>query len=98
VIGRGRDATVLATCCGLCGLAACRGLCGLAACCGLYGLATCFGATTVMLGSGVADPVAVCDTAVSLRPHSNAVDRITTAEGAIRLDDILMRRSPKSGH
>ena len=31
---------------------------------GLCGLATCFGASTVMLGSGVAAPVAVCDTAV----------------------------------
>jgi hypothetical protein len=70
---------VFATCAGLCGdLATCRGL------------ATCFGATTVMLGSGAAEPVAVCDIAVSLRLHSNAVDRIAIAEGATKLDNDLM--------
>ena len=47
-----------------------------------------------MLGSGVEEPVTVCDIAVPLWPHNNAVDRIATAEGATRLDDILMRRSP----
>ena len=53
-------------------------------------LATCFGATIVMLGSGVAAPVAVCDTAVPLRPHSNAVDKMAIAEGATMLDEDLM--------
>ena len=61
----------------------------LAACLGLSGLATCLGASTVMLGSGVA-AVAVCDMAVSLGPHNNAIDRIATAEGATNLDDNLM--------
>src|SRR3981081_3056469 len=46
-----------------------------------------------MLGSAVAEPVAVCDTAVPLRPHSNAVDRIATAAGATGLDDNLMTMS-----
>jgi hypothetical protein len=64
-------------------------LCGLAA-----GLATCFGATTVMLGSWLVGPVAVCEAAV---PFSNTVDRTAIAEGATRLDDILITRSPKSG-
>jgi hypothetical protein len=40
----------------------------------------------------------VCEAAVPLRPHNNEVDRIATAEGATRLDDILMTRSPKSGN
>ena len=57
------------------------------------GLAVCFGGETVTLGSWLA----VCEAAVPLRPHSNAVDRIATAEGATRLDDILITRSPKSG-
>ena len=70
----GRDAT-LAPCAGL---AVCRGL------------ATGFGATTVMLGSGAATPVSVCDIAVPLRLHSNAVDRIEIAEGAPKFDDELM--------
>ena len=52
---------------------------------GLSGLATCLGASTVMLGSAVAELVAVCDMAVPLGPHNNAVDRIATAEGATRL-------------
>jgi hypothetical protein len=89
----GRAATVFAARPDPCGLA--TGLCGLAT--GLCGLATCFGASTVMLGR-VPEPVAVCDTAVPLRPHNNAVDRIATAESATRLDDILIRRFPKSGH
>jgi hypothetical protein len=58
---------------------------------GLCGLATCFGAWTVMLGS--VEPVAVCDTAVPLRPHSNAVDKMATAEGATKIDDHLMTMS-----
>ena len=66
---------------------ACR--CGLAT-----GLATCFGATTVMPGSRLVEPVAVCATAV---PFSNTVDRTARAEGATRPDDILITRSPKSG-
>ena len=77
----GRDATVFADCWGRCGLAARRDL---------FGVATCFGATTVMPGSGVLDPVAVCDTAVPLRPHSNAIDREAANERAKKLGDILM--------
>ena len=70
--------------------ATCGGLCdGLAT--GLCGLATCFGATTVTLGSVVGE-LPVCDIAVPPRPHSNAVDRIATVEGAIRLDDSLIIR------
>jgi hypothetical protein len=58
------------------------------------GLAVCFGSSTVTPGSvefGV-----VCDIAAPVRLHSNATDSITTA--ATRLDDILITRSPKSGH
>jgi hypothetical protein len=51
-----------------------------------------------MLGSGAVEPVAVCDTAVPLKLHSNEIDKIATAECAKRLDDILIRRSPKFGH
>ena len=68
-----------------------------ATCFGLCGLATCLGASTVMLGSGVAEAVAVRDIAVPLGPHNNAVDRIATAEGATKLDDNLMTCPPKSG-
>ena len=67
----------------------------VASCTGLCGLVTSFGATTVMLGSvefGV-----VCDIAGPPRPHSNAIAKIATAEGATTLDDILTTRSPKSG-
>jgi hypothetical protein len=50
-----------------------------------------------MLGSeGTVAAVVVCDIAVPLRPHNNAVDRIATAEGATRLDDILITRSPRA--
>jgi hypothetical protein len=56
------------------------------------GLALCSGGVTVMLGSGVAEPVAVCDTAVLLSPHSNAVDKMAIAERAKRLDEDLMNR------
>jgi hypothetical protein len=85
----GRDATPFATRVGLCG--------GFAACCGLCRLTICFGAWTVMLGSeGTVAAVVVCDIAVPLRPHNNAVDRIATAEGATRLDDILITRSPRA--
>jgi hypothetical protein len=62
---------------------------------GLCGLAACFGATTVILGSSVPEPVGVCDIAVPLGPHSNAVDKIATAEGATRLGDNLMTISPQ---
>ena len=72
-------------------------LCGLTTGSARCGRATCFGAWTVMLGSWLVGPVAVCEAAVPLRPHNNAVDRIATAEGATRLDDILTTRSPKSG-
>jgi hypothetical protein len=68
---------------------------GGACLCGLVtGLATCFGAWIVMLGSWLAGPVAVCEAAV---PLSNTFDRTAIAEGATRLDDILITRSPKSG-
>ena len=53
---------------------------------GDFGLATCFGASTVMLGSGAAEPVAVCDTAVPLKLHSNDIDKIAIAEGATKPD------------
>jgi hypothetical protein len=63
--------------------------------CGLCGLATGFGAWTVMLGRAVAsERGSVRDIAV---PLSNTVDRTARAEGATRLDDILITRSLKSG-
>ena len=40
-----------------------------------------------MLGSGAAEPVAVCDTAVPLKLHGNEIDKIAIAEGAKRLDE-----------
>jgi hypothetical protein len=43
-----------------------------------------------MPGSWTAGPVSVCDIAVPLWLHSNAVDRIAIAEGATKLDDDLM--------
>src|SRR5580765_995456 len=48
-----------------------------------------------MLGSWLVGPVALCEAAV---PFSNTVDRTARAEGATRLDDILIIRSPKSGN
>jgi hypothetical protein len=45
----------------------------------------------VTLGSEVEE---LCDIAGPPRPHSNAIDRSATAEGATRLDDILITRSP----
>jgi hypothetical protein len=57
------------------------------------GLAFCAGAVTVTLGR--VELGAVCEAAVPLRPHNNEIDRIATAEGATRLDGILMTRSPK---
>jgi len=60
------------------------------------GLALCSGAVTVTLGR--VELGVVCDAAVPLRPHNNEVDRIATAEGATRLDDILTTCSPKSGN
>jgi hypothetical protein len=47
-----------------------------------------------MPGSGAAEPVAVCEIAVPLGPHSNAADKIATAEGAAKLDDNLMTCAP----
>jgi hypothetical protein len=75
----GRAATAFATG-GAC-------LCGLTT-----GFAACIGAWTVMLGSWSAGRVEVCEAAV---PLSNTVDRTATAEGATRLDDTLITRSPK---
>jgi hypothetical protein len=43
-----------------------------------------------MGGSEAPEPVAVCDTAVPLRPHTNAVDKMAIAEGATMLDEDLM--------
>jgi len=60
------------------------------------GLALCTGAVIVTLGR--VELGVVCEAAVPLRPHNSEVDRIATAEGATRLDDILITRSPKSGH
>src|SRR4051795_1247119 len=61
-----------------------------ARCCGLCDLATGFGAWTVMLGRAVAsERGSVRDIAV---PLSNTVDRTARAEGATRLDDILITR------
>src|ERR1700754_3485850 len=39
-----------------------------------------------MLGSWLVVPVAVCEAAVPLIPHSHAVDRIATAERATEID------------
>jgi hypothetical protein len=44
----------------------------------------------VTLGIEVEEPVVVSDIAAPLGAHSNAVDRIATAEGARKLDDNLM--------
>lgn len=66
-----------------------------ATCFGFFGLATCFGASTVMLGSELAEPVAVCDAA---GPHSKAVDKIATAEGATKRDGNLMTISFRGRH
>jgi hypothetical protein len=66
-----------------------------ARCWGLCDLATGFGAWTVMLGRAVgAELGSVRDIAV---PLSNTVDRTARAEGATRLDDILITRTPQSG-
>jgi hypothetical protein len=43
-----------------------------------------------MEGSEALEPVAVCDTAVPPRPHTNAVDKMAIAEGATMLDEDLM--------
>ena len=47
-----------------------------------------------MLGSGAAEPVAACDTAVQLGLHSNAIDKIATAKGAAKLEDNLITCAP----
>src|SRR4051812_48981242 len=63
----GRDATLCATRVGRCG--------GFAARCGLCGLAIRLGAWTVMPGSDwVVAAAMVCDIAVPLGPHNNAVE------------------------
>jgi hypothetical protein len=41
-------------------------------------------------GSEAPEPVAVCDTAVPLRPHTNAADKMAIAEGATMLDEEFM--------
>jgi hypothetical protein len=55
-----------------------------------FGLVTCFGASTVTLGSEVAEPVGACDIAVPLRPHSSSIDKIATAGLAAKSDENLM--------
>jgi hypothetical protein len=50
-----------------------------------------------MLGSGAAEPVAVCDTAVPLKLHSNEIDKIAIAEGAKRLEDLMTLSFPNPG-
>jgi hypothetical protein len=71
-----------------------------ARCLGFFGVSNCLGAPTTTPGREVTPPTrgSVCDIAGPVRLHSNAVDRKATAEVATRLDDILMTRSPKSGH
>jgi hypothetical protein len=59
------------------------------------GLALCSGAPTATPGS--VEFGAVCDIAAPVRLNSNVIDRRATAEGATRLGDILITRSPKSG-
>ncbi|RXH25275.1 hypothetical protein XH99_24920 [Bradyrhizobium nanningense] len=59
------------------------------------GFATCFGASTVMGGSEVAEPVGICDAAGA---HSKTVDRAAMVEGTIRLDDNLMTMSFQCRH
>src|SRR6185437_9490937 len=58
------------------------------------GLATCFGASTVMLGSDLTEPVGVSDAA---GPHSKTVDKTAKAEGAAKPDDNLMTCRPNPG-
>ena len=60
-----------------------------------FGLAACFGASTVMEGSGVAEPVAICEAA---GPHSKTVDKRAKAEGATNPDDNLMACPFEDGH
>jgi hypothetical protein len=71
-----------------------------ARCFGFCGVATCFGASTTTLGSEVVAPpegVAVCDSAVSLRPHnSSAIDKTPAARPATKSDEtFIAMSSPK---
>jgi hypothetical protein len=50
-----------------------------------------------MLGSDVAAPVAVCDTAAPLRPHRNVVDRMAIAEGTTKLNEDFMTIPSQKG-
>ena len=60
----------------------------------LCGLATCFGAWTVMAGSGEVVPVAICDIAVPVRPHSSsAINKIGTARLEMKRDENLIAMS-----
>ena len=67
---------------------------------GFSGRSNCLGAPTTTPGSEVTPATrgSVCDIAGPMELHSDAVNRMATAEGATRLDDILMTRSPKSKH
>jgi hypothetical protein len=47
-------------------------------------------------GSEVAEPVAVCDIAVPLRPHSSSIDKIATAGLATKDDENLMAMSSQN--
>jgi hypothetical protein len=64
-----------------------------AICFDLFGVTIRFGASTVMVGSGAAEPVAVCGAA---GPHSKTVDKAATAEGTTKLDDNLITMSSQS--
>jgi hypothetical protein len=55
-----------------------------------FGLVTCFGASTMTLGSEAAEPVAVCDIAVPLRPHRSSIDKTATVGLATKGDENLM--------
>jgi hypothetical protein len=60
-----------------------------------FGLVNCFGSLTVVVGSTVADPVAVCDIAVPPGLHSTAIDK--TAGLATESNEALMAISRISG-
>jgi hypothetical protein len=60
-------------------------------------LVTCSGASTVTPGSRVAEPVAVCDIAAPLRPHSNPIETMATVELATKSDESLIAMSSQMG-
>ena len=60
-----------------------------------FGPVNCFGSLTVVVGSTVADPVAVCDIAVPPGLHSSAIDK--TAGLATESNEALMAICRTSG-